>query len=326
MIHLKRFDCFMRKVSSFLEYPAYLNLSNLIKDSEYELYSMVIHEGYSLNSGHYYSYVKGFDNKWYSMNDSFVQGTNESRILKQSPYILFYRKKFKTLPVFKEISTKIERVEKTSTRSSRRNSVSQVENDKEPDIANTKESLNLNENEVAQNKNVEITTEINDSILGYSPVYIKISKNIQQLNRKKRCYLSHNRNLNIFHNSSFFNNSVDKGKIRKSSPENNLRGKSLSVNKNKDGKANEALIQRKNEIKIAKKKERDEFKKKQEEFLNQNGRQSKLNIKDKYDVEYDLGRLKKVKAKKEMTYNRGNPFQIVQHSLFRRKNNDSREY
>ena len=83
----------MRKVKSFVRYPTELDLSSFVKDSRYELYSVLIHEGYSLNSGHYYSYVKTHENKWFCMNDSFVSSTNETNVLKQLPYILFYKKK-----------------------------------------------------------------------------------------------------------------------------------------------------------------------------------------------------------------------------------------
>ena len=55
IIHLKRFDNFMRKVKSFVRYPSELSLDNFIPDSQYELYSVLIHEGFSLNSGHYIS-------------------------------------------------------------------------------------------------------------------------------------------------------------------------------------------------------------------------------------------------------------------------------
>jgi len=38
----------------------------------YQLYGVLVHQGMSSNSGHYYCYVKGSDKMWYTMNDNFV--------------------------------------------------------------------------------------------------------------------------------------------------------------------------------------------------------------------------------------------------------------
>ena len=38
----------------------------------YKLYGVLVHSGYSCNSGHYYCYVKGSNSMWYEMNDNRV--------------------------------------------------------------------------------------------------------------------------------------------------------------------------------------------------------------------------------------------------------------
>jgi ubiquitin C-terminal hydrolase len=38
-----------------------------------ELFGVIVHEGQSINSGHYYSYVKGGCGRWYIKNDSHVR-------------------------------------------------------------------------------------------------------------------------------------------------------------------------------------------------------------------------------------------------------------
>jgi hypothetical protein len=62
------------------------------EEYEYRLFSVLIHEGFSINSGHYFSHVKNSDNSWYTMNDSWVSRTNEKNILQQTPYLLFYER------------------------------------------------------------------------------------------------------------------------------------------------------------------------------------------------------------------------------------------
>ena len=59
----------------------------------YDLFGIICHDG-SLNSGHYYSYIK-IESKWYLFNDSQVSSFDESRIsdLKSNSYILIYKQK-----------------------------------------------------------------------------------------------------------------------------------------------------------------------------------------------------------------------------------------
>ena len=63
----------------------------------YELYAIINHTG-SLDSGHYYSYVKTinhetsqFTSEWVGCNDTNVQNiTEEYAMSSQNAYILFY--------------------------------------------------------------------------------------------------------------------------------------------------------------------------------------------------------------------------------------------
>ena len=50
------------------------------------------HDG-SLNSGHYYSYVKNINDNWYTYNDTMVSQMESSNVVSQSAYCLFYRLK-----------------------------------------------------------------------------------------------------------------------------------------------------------------------------------------------------------------------------------------
>ena len=98
-IQLKRFDFdYMSmqriKLSDRVEFKNFMDLSDFIaedpmnispdgpavKPTEYELYSVIIHSG-SANTGHYYAYIKSFDNqKWYSFNDENIEEISEERL------------------------------------------------------------------------------------------------------------------------------------------------------------------------------------------------------------------------------------------------------
>jgi hypothetical protein len=97
-VHLKRFDNFARKIKNFVQYEEYLDLSkfkNNAKKSEvnkYRLCSVLVHQGNSSNSGHYYSYVRVTNDQWCCFNDHSVNIVEKSTVLNQSPYILFYEK------------------------------------------------------------------------------------------------------------------------------------------------------------------------------------------------------------------------------------------
>jgi len=86
-----------------IKYPSILNMKSYIVGGDentslnYELYGIINHVG-GLNSGHYYSFIKKYNEKnnkfykqWYCCNDSQVTDiTNEEALTSQNAYILFY--------------------------------------------------------------------------------------------------------------------------------------------------------------------------------------------------------------------------------------------
>jgi ubiquitin carboxyl-terminal hydrolase 36/42 len=91
-VTVKRFDIFGRKVTRKMRYPATFNLkkhmdtamdSDLseIPDEVYDLYAVCVHSGYSTNSGHYYSYCKSSQDKWFECNDSHISSASEQEAL-----------------------------------------------------------------------------------------------------------------------------------------------------------------------------------------------------------------------------------------------------
>ncbi|KFQ36748.1 Ubiquitin carboxyl-terminal hydrolase 42 [Mesitornis unicolor] len=97
---LKRFDAFSdRKISKaciqVVWYLEHLDLSTYVYRAAgepllYSLYGVLVHEGFSCNSGHYYCFVKASDGWWYKMNDDSVVLCNIETVLCQHAYLLFY--------------------------------------------------------------------------------------------------------------------------------------------------------------------------------------------------------------------------------------------
>jgi len=98
IITLKRFSNTGTKNNINVDFPLEdLDLTKFIigynKDSyKYELYGICNHMGGVLG-GHYTSYVKNSNNKWYHFNDQSVDEIDESEIKSEKAYCFFYRKK-----------------------------------------------------------------------------------------------------------------------------------------------------------------------------------------------------------------------------------------
>ena len=96
-IDLKRFNNRFQKNQIYGSFPLDLDLSPYVigykkNKFKYELYGVCNHSG-STMGGHYTSYVKNANNKWYHYNDTSVSevGINDS-IVSPKAYVLFYRK------------------------------------------------------------------------------------------------------------------------------------------------------------------------------------------------------------------------------------------
>jgi len=76
------------KNADFSKYIHGYNKSSYI----YDLYGVCNHNGGCLG-GHYISYVKNANNKWYSFNDTTINEIAEHDVITDKVYCLFYRKK-----------------------------------------------------------------------------------------------------------------------------------------------------------------------------------------------------------------------------------------
>ncbi|CAK9173400.1 unnamed protein product [Ilex paraguariensis] len=100
--HLKRFKndgSFVEKIDKHVEFPLELDLLPYSSGSQnndvglkYDLYAVVVHIGFSSNSGHYFCFIRSSPDVWYKFDDSKVVRVREDFVLAQEAYILFYAK------------------------------------------------------------------------------------------------------------------------------------------------------------------------------------------------------------------------------------------
>ena len=90
-----------RKMLEILEQRKFpideLDLSNYVigykkETYKYELYGVCNHSG-GVMGGHYTSYIKNANGKWYLFNDRAVNEVKQESVVSQKAYVLFYRKK-----------------------------------------------------------------------------------------------------------------------------------------------------------------------------------------------------------------------------------------
>jgi len=94
-IQLKRFTELGRKISGLVRYPSKLNLRSYMSvttgsDVWYDLYAVLVHSGGCSSVGHYYSYAKVANGRWYCFNDNYVSPVHIDDVLNAEAYVLFY--------------------------------------------------------------------------------------------------------------------------------------------------------------------------------------------------------------------------------------------
>ena len=109
VVHLKRFECgggglySGGKINSFVKFEEELDLTEFMSyhtcpKVSYSLFGVLVHYGYSAHGGHYVSYIKSPDQRWYLMDDSSVRISSISQVLKEKAYLLFYKRNEQKVP------------------------------------------------------------------------------------------------------------------------------------------------------------------------------------------------------------------------------------
>ncbi|MCQ2821437.1 MAG: hypothetical protein MJ252_29605 [archaeon] len=101
ILHLKRFDNKQRKITKKIDFEREINLKDFYYHPEgkerrkyiFRLKAVLLHQGNSIYSGHYFSYVNVTGQEdWYCFNDTIVKRIDPSLVYDSKPYILFYEK------------------------------------------------------------------------------------------------------------------------------------------------------------------------------------------------------------------------------------------
>ncbi|EQC32072.1 hypothetical protein SDRG_10269 [Saprolegnia diclina VS20] len=100
VLHLKRFDVFRGKLKKHIAFDDVLdlNLGGSVlsakcaekKLARYKLTGVLVHSGMSPDCGHYYAFVKSPAGQWFEMNDESVRMVQLQTVLSQRAYMLFY--------------------------------------------------------------------------------------------------------------------------------------------------------------------------------------------------------------------------------------------
>ncbi|KAL5977182.1 Ubiquitin carboxyl-terminal hydrolase 25 [Asimina triloba] len=97
VIQLKRFEGIPGlKIDRAINFEEVLTLSSYMckasqdPQPEYNLFGSIVHSGYSVDSGHYYAYIKDATGRWYCCNDHQVSLSTLQEVLSEKVYILFF--------------------------------------------------------------------------------------------------------------------------------------------------------------------------------------------------------------------------------------------
>lgn len=91
----KRYSVLGGKVTRHIAFSERLNMRPYMSDRHgdpigYLLYAVLVHDGSSTSSGHYYCYVRAPNHVWHCINDSHVRPVGVGHVLNAQAYLLFY--------------------------------------------------------------------------------------------------------------------------------------------------------------------------------------------------------------------------------------------
>ncbi|XP_021054269.1 ubiquitin carboxyl-terminal hydrolase 17-like protein C [Mus pahari] len=96
LLVLKHFSGFTgNKLDRKVSYPEFLDLKPYLSQPAdaplpYALYAVLVHDGATCDSGHYFCCVKVSHGKWYKMDDTKVTTCDVTSVLNENAYVLFY--------------------------------------------------------------------------------------------------------------------------------------------------------------------------------------------------------------------------------------------
>ncbi|ORE08219.1 cysteine proteinase [Rhizopus microsporus var. microsporus] len=288
-IQLRRFNTNSGvKINKDIKFESSLDLSRVITNSEkdhikskYDLYAIIAHTGESLFNGHYVAYVKGPNSIWYCMDNEVVQQVSVNRLLSEKAYMLFYTippepvKREKRLPVTNTIKDiPVEGLKE--------------EEPKEPTVQEEEELVTFKEED---NEEEEKQVE-----------YERLKAALEEASKKEKV---ENQSAIVVSHNERMKSKRDKLEAlieKESVVSKSLEVKSVLLSKHTDSQFQDDINTWDEDIGTSVEDQRKSVLKQIK---------SKRKKVDAYDLEYDRGKVKKVKKKQDDKFHKPNMFQIT---------------
>lgn len=287
-IQLQRFNQGGDKINKAVKFEEQMDISRIITETEkskvnlkYNLYAMIAHTGQTINDGHYMAYVKSSNGIWYCMDNDNVQVVSLKRLMEEKPYMLFYSVPPKV--VKREIKKKVEPVKKTvpvavsEDSDSEKEDVQQGEEEEEEEIELAETVEEDNDDEEKLKKAMEEASN-KEKVENAAAIVVDHNENMKSKREKLGALIEKE--------SAVSKSAQVKDALLSSIPSNQFQD-------DIDTWGNEDLGVGEKRKKVLK-----------------DVRPKRKRV-DMYDLDYDRGKLKKVKKKQEDRFNKPNMFQIT---------------
>lgn len=276
------------KINKAIKFEETMDISRVVTESEkphvnlkYNLYGMIVHTGQTINDGHYMAYVKSSNGIWYCMDNDSVQVVGLQRLMNENPYMLFY-----TIP-----PQKVKRERKAPVAPVKKVVVEEEE---------TSDAEAQNDDDEEEDEEV-VLAEMNDEDEEKLLEQEKLRKAMEEafekekVDNKAAIVVDHNENMKskrdklgaLIEKESVQSKSAEvKQQLLSKLPSNQFQDNVDTW----DEDVGDAVEKRKSVLK--------QFKPKRKKV-------------DEYDLDYDRGKVKKIKNKQDDKFNKPNMFQIT---------------
>ncbi|KAI8647444.1 hypothetical protein BD408DRAFT_408565 [Parasitella parasitica] len=299
-LRLERFrsDADKTKINKLVKFEESMDIKRVVTEKEtvltkYNLYAVIVHTGQTINDGHYVAYVKSSNGIWYSMDNDSVQVVSVKRLLETTPYMLFYsnppvaveRPKRRTLTAAldKEKEEAEEAMQgeiildhKDTEESDGDIAVPQIDNQEEEEEKEEKEEK---ESELLRLKQAMEQASTKEKVENAAAIVIDHNESMKSKREKLEALIEKE--------SSQSKSAEAKGKLLSKTPNGQFQEDIGTWDE--DGETNAAA--------------------KRDQVLRQI--KPKRKRVDMYDLDYDRGKLKKVKKRQEGKFDKPNLFQIT---------------
>ena len=298
-IQLQRFnqDRDQTKINKVVQFEQVMDISRTITESEkanvalkYNLYGMIVHTGQTINDGHYKAYVKSSNGIWYCMDNENVHVNGLNKLMEEKPYMLFY-----TLPPKVEKRENKEKVAKKTIVEEIEVEEDSVEEQVEQEEEDEEEVELAEVNDEDEEKNLE--KELLEKA-------VQEAANKEKIENTAAIVVDHNENMKSKRDK--LGALIEKESVQSKSAEvktvllSNIPSNQFQDNiETWDEDVGDTVEKRKTVLK--------QFKQKRKRV-------------DEYDLDYDRGKMKKIKNKQDDKFNKPNLFQITAEMKAGKKN------